>query len=616
MRGLSSDDLSAKGFFKLWMKSWPTIMLFGIIFTGIVHYGIIPVGKRLMTLVYYALGVQHLSNENIKVLLQPTVATVTLFAMFAVGLLVIFELYAYVRLGWVSNTHPLHRTRMTIAERIRTDFAPLIRPAFLLYGPLLLLMLGIYGVSFSSTITSSFKVPEFILETIKVTPRYHAIYIVGILLLSYFALRSCFWIHGLTIGHLGPYAALKQSWRMTRFKWHIHLLYLIKGHIFIGMGIAFIYVLVLPASLGLGLLLEKTLSLSGQVITAIIGGSRLSFFLAAVVYRGGLALWLGRMYEKNRGLIDTIIVKPIPLAERTRLIRLHDKLSRHPLVITLAASFAVGLCVLQWIFIYSDVSYSSLPLSVQRPILITAHRGSFTEAPENTLVALERAMRNKADMAEIDVQLTADKKVVLFHDDTLQRLAGAPGKIADYSLEELQRFEVGSHLSEEFRGVPIPTLEEALELTRSKIKLNIELKPQDGNVNELAEAVYALLLKHGMQHEVELSSLNEPILKKMDELDSSLQLGYILAVAVGNFDDKDFVDFYSIEASFATPTNIARVHLRGKQIAVWTVNSERELKTMRDREVDNVITDDPLLARKVLTANPFEQTLVELLLAS
>ena len=102
----------------------------------------------------------------------------------------------------------------------------------------------------------------------------------------------------------------------------------------------------------------------------------------------------------------------------------------------------------------------------------------------------------------------------------------------------------------------------------------------------------------------------------MDELDPYLELGYILAVAVGKFDADPYIDFYSIEASFANSANIAKIHLQGKTIAVWTVNNEREIKEMRDKQVDNIITDDPLLARRVLSENPFEQTLLQLLLSS
>ena len=609
--------LSAKSFYKAWFKKMPKLMLFGVVFTFIVHYCLVPAAKFVASFIFGLLKVNHLSNDNFKqVLSQPSVLIVALIFMFMVGLLLLFELYVYIRLSWLEPNSPHQGGRLTMLERLRSDFKPLLRPAFIVYGPLALIILGLFGSGFSSTITSSFKVPEFILSTIYATPRYALIYFIVLLLGAAFLLRSCFWVHGLTIGHMGPYRAFKQSIRLTRFRWLYILWLFIKGALLILPLVAVIYFVFVGGALCLGFVLEKSLSLSGQVITAVIGSSRLAFFLSAIVYRAASALWLGRMYEFMGGYVDHVVADPIPLAQRSRSIRLQDKISRHPAFITAFSAFVIAIFVLQWLAIYANLRYDALPLNLQRPVLITAHRGSSTEAPENTLASLSKAMENKADMAEVDVQLTKDGRVVLFHDDDLRRICSQPGKIADYSYDELQSFDAGSHFDPSYSSERIPSLEQALDLCGSKLKLNIELKPHDGNEEALAQAVFEILKDKDLLYDVDITSLNKTILKKMDELDPYMDLGYILAVAVGKFDADPYIDFYSIEASFASSANIAKIHLQGKTIAVWTVNNEREIKEMRDKQVDNIITDDPLLARRVLSENPFEQTLLQLLLSS
>ena len=104
-----------------------------------------------------------------------------------------------------------------------------------------------------------------------------------------------------------------------------------------------------------------------------------------------------------------------------------------------------------------------------------AHRGLHGgEIPENSLPAFARA----ADAGygiELDVQLSSDGVIMVFHDDTLVRMTGAAGKLSEYSREQLQQLRLGE--SEE----TIPTLDEVLQTVRSRIPLLIELKGESAN---------------------------------------------------------------------------------------------------------------------------------------
>ena len=109
---------------------------------------------------------------------------------------------------------------------------------------------------------------------------------------------------------------------------------------------------------------------------------------------------------------------------------------------------------------------------------IVAHRGASHDAPENTLAAFKLAWEKGADAIEGDFHLTKDGKIVCIHDKTTKRTAGGgPNlKIADSTLEQLRKLEVGAWKHERFRGEPIPTLEEVLAILPKRKRILIEIK--------------------------------------------------------------------------------------------------------------------------------------------
>ncbi|MEE8523355.1 MAG: glycerophosphodiester phosphodiesterase family protein, partial [Thermoanaerobaculia bacterium] len=149
-----------------------------------------------------------------------------------------------------------------------------------------------------------------------------------------------------------------------------------------------------------------------------------------------------------------------------------------------------------------------LATDAERPRVI-AHRGFSGVAPENTLVAIRKAIDVGADMAEIDVLLSRDRHVVVIHDDTLDRTTDGKGPVEDLSLEELRRLDAGSWFSAEFAGERMPTLAEVLDLVRGRILLNVEIKSEavtreiEGGI---VDRVLRLIAEREMGDQVILSS--------------------------------------------------------------------------------------------------------------
>ena len=102
-------------------------------------------------------------------------------------------------------------------------------------------------------------------------------------------------------------------------------------------------------------------------------------------------------------------------------------------------------------------------------------------------------------------------------------------------------------------------------------------------------------------------------MKEVKNIDETLDVGYIVPVAIGQFEFDEEIDFYSLEMSFLSKNLVEKIRNQGKEVHVWTVNSEEDLKKMQGLQVDNVITDNPLLAKKVLTTNVLEKGILEIL---
>ena len=110
-------------------------------------------------------------------------------------------------------------------------------------------------------------------------------------------------------------------------------------------------------------------------------------------------------------------------------------------------------------------------------IHVCAHRGHSIAAPENTLPALEAAAAHGATVAEIDIVLTRDDRIVVLHDEILDRTTDGSGRVAALDFAEVKRLDAGAWFSPTFAGTRVPALEEALATARSnKMGLLIEIK--------------------------------------------------------------------------------------------------------------------------------------------
>ena len=152
---------------------------------------------------------------------------------------------------------------------------------------------------------------------------------------------------------------------------------------------------------------------------------------------------------------------------------------------------------------------AALPAAGQR-VEVIAHRGEHVEYPENTIPGIRKAVELGCDWVEIDVRTTKDGHFVLMHNATVEATTGGQGAVADLTLAEIRQLDAATHRPD-FRGTPVPTLDEALGVMRGKCGVYFDAK------QIAAQAIVDALTRHGMlQHCVVYGGL--PLLRELTRL--------------------------------------------------------------------------------------------------
>lgn len=230
---------------------------------------------------------------------------------------------------------------------------------------------------------------------------------------------------------------------------------------------------------------------------------------------------------------------------------------------------------------------------------ITAHRGGALMAPENTISALRYANETLCDYAEIDVQETKDRVLVLLHDNSLKRTAGLKENIWNVTYAQVNKLDAGITFHKKFRGEKIPTLEEVINFSKGKLDLNIEIK-YNGENKGIAKRVVREIEKNDFVDHCVITSMNYDFLKQVKKANPDIRTGYIMTMTYGSIANVKYADFFSVKHTYIDDDFVAEAHACGKEVHAWTVNHRGDVKRMLNCGVDNIITDNPVLVRKVL----------------
>jgi glycerophosphoryl diester phosphodiesterase len=258
-------------------------------------------------------------------------------------------------------------------------------------------------------------------------------------------------------------------------------------------------------------------------------------------------------------------------------------------------------------FIFLTLFFAHTALSVE----IIAHRGASFDAPENTLAAMKLAWEENADAIELDLWLSKDGRLVVFHDADGKRIAGVARKIADLTWDELKLLDVGSWKDPQFKDERIPTLESILVTVPKGRRAVLEIKCGPEIVPELKRVLDA---SKRSPRELAIISFNFDSLKKCRETFPDLEHyflhGYKKDPATGKFPEiKPLIararaaKFHGLNLHFDWPIDdqfVREVKSAGLKMLVWTVNDAAVAKRLVAVGVDAITTDRPGWLREQL----------------
>ena len=335
----------------------------------------------------------------------------------------------------------------------------------------------------------------------------------------------------------------------------------------------------------------KVLKYAGKVFTAMS-----AFFSAPAI-----VCWLtGRFY---RDMEDDVKLE-LPYADE----KVHH------------ARRLATVCCLALLAFLANISYIreiykgniSLNVGILTRTQVTAHRGASKAAPENTMPAFEAAIESGADYIELDVQLTKDGELVVFHDDNIKRTTNGNGILTNMTYDELQKYSAGSWFKDDgsFDDVKIPKLSEVLELVGHDILLNIEIKSH-GNVKATAEKVVELVEEYDIGSSCYITSFSYQALKKVKELQPKIKTALIANIAPSTvYSQMKYIDAVSMNYLFVNSSVVNYAHHSGKKVFVWTVDRSGEMKKMMALGVDNIITNRPEKCLEVVDSGSLSDTVI------
>ena len=245
-------------------------------------------------------------------------------------------------------------------------------------------------------------------------------------------------------------------------------------------------------------------------------------------------------------------------------------------------------------------------------ISITSHRGLSHNYPENTIPAMEKAIEEQSNYIEVDVRQTKDGKLVILHDESLKRTTGVNKMIWNMDYAEVSLLDAGIWMGEEYKNTPIPTLQDVFELCKGKVNLNLDLK-YDTHIPNLESKVVAMIEEYDMEMQCLVSSTSLTTLENIKLLNSDIKTGYVTFQIYKDFYDNDNLDYFSLKSYFVSESIVQKIHKKGKEIHVWTVNTKKELKRMQMLGVDNIITNNPAYAKELIFEEDSNRLLVTLL---
>lgn len=235
---------------------------------------------------------------------------------------------------------------------------------------------------------------------------------------------------------------------------------------------------------------------------------------------------------------------------------------------------------------------------------IHAHRGASAYAPENTMPAFRKAIELKSDFIELDVHMTKDRKLVVIHDEKVDRTTNGSGMVAFMTLDQIKKLDAGSWFSEKYKGVQIPTLREVMDLVKNTpLFLNIEIKIGYRFYPNIEEKIIALIEEYDMIDRIIISSFDHYSLVRVKEINPKIKTGILYIASL--FEPWEYARYVKVDYLHPNYITVTKEFLQSAAknnfpINAYTVNDEKVMKELAYGKISGIITNYPDKAKKIV----------------
>ncbi len=240
---------------------------------------------------------------------------------------------------------------------------------------------------------------------------------------------------------------------------------------------------------------------------------------------------------------------------------------------------------------------------------IIAHRGASAYYPENTLPSFEGAIAMGADMVELDVQLSSDKEVVVFHDEKISRCTNGHGRISDHALVSLKKLDAGIWFDKKFENTRIPLLAEVLDICKNKIAVNIEIKTESvGRMffGGIEEKCLKIVDQKGMRKHVVFSSFNPRAIMHLKVIDQTVTAAVLFEKKLyGSKLPSDIMESVGADAFNCSVAEFKKKWLADIKsniipVNLYTVDDVKKMKRFLNMGIKGIFTNKPDILKKVV----------------
>ena len=596
-----------KNTFKIIKFNLKTLIGFELFYKFILAIILIPMAIEGFNLTMKLTGYTYLTIENILSFLLNPITIILLFLLIIfLTIITIFDISTLIVIFDLSY----HEKKISVRDAIKVSISRcknIFKLKNISVAILVLFLIPFVNLGLSSNVITSIKIPEFIMDFIVSNKTLFVLYIILYLFLIYIISKWLYSLHFLIIENKSFKESRIASKELIKGNKILDIIKILFAQILIFIAYILFLLLGLVVVIVLNNILINLKIVESILITLVWLFIGISLIIASIVSNGvSYAIISSLFYKHKLDKCENIV--PIKYDQIMKE-KKKNKILKWIIIVISILTVVVGTTLTYQIV----TGKINLNIEYVRNMEITAHRGASVKYPENTMAAFRGAKKLDADWIELDVQQAEDKQIVVSHDTNLKRVTGVNKDIIDMNYEEISKLDAGSFKEKKFAGEKIPLLSEVLEFAKeNNIRLNIELKPTGEEV-DFEKQVVELIKEYNMKDRCVVTSQVYEVLEKVKKYDKNIKTVYVMSIAIGNITDLKYADAFSVEASNVNESLVNKVHNEGKEIYAWTVNTKESINNMIDMNVDNIITDNIELGKKMVSESKHSNIITEFL---